>query len=435
MNTKKSNKHKRIIYPIIAVIILVAVIVAVTIYVRTKKPQVLFAQALLKTIDSVNGSETDSAYGISDICGKMIEGNQSIAVYDAEGGSEETVPLISWNRNSDSQTFLAEENLTDKNIKLYVNSRTSIIYIDDMAVKVEYADNLVTQMSNSALAALLNIDSDVIRSVGSSYEQLMRLAAGNYKSETTQKEKDDNYKDAVKYFLELEGQQEKEEYLTVGGRDERCILYSVSIDTDEIKNVLETRYGMGDVDIDPLMDTFTNNNLKNNDAESIDNIKNMLHDIKQVASELFLQDEIKIYFDINDSGELVRLYTDSVSDEKISLSLCFDGEDYIAQSWKISIGSEKGGTASIAVDFCQGSEDRLGIELDCDGLGDRSYEKTFEYDIRDYEKGRYIELDSGSRLIRVGCSSEKIKKPDYADSIDILSADVLSLYRFISEVK
>lgn len=90
-------------------------------------------------------------------------------------------------RSAETNKFLAQTSIDDSSFKLYVNSKTSIIYINDMAVRIQYADNLITNMSNSPLTTVLRLDNETVYAFGSAYENCMRFASNNFKKSKRQK--------------------------------------------------------------------------------------------------------------------------------------------------------------------------------------------------------------------------------------------------------
>ena len=163
MHKKNNNKLlKRIIGITATVIILMAAVVAIIFFHLMRKPQIKLVEAMVNTINSSRESEMNQQYGTFDMGMNMINGSQS---FSFEDNSDHSVD-ISLKRSASNHNFLAEAGVDDKTFKLYANKRTSLIYIDDMAIRIQYADNLITNMSNSQVVSLLGIDSDTVYSFG-----------------------------------------------------------------------------------------------------------------------------------------------------------------------------------------------------------------------------------------------------------------------------
>lgn len=397
MNIEKRHKVlKRILLAIMTVIIMVAVIVAIVVVRLKNKPQMIFAEAVANTFSSAKESEFNSEYGIYDIVMGMLNGSLNVSYDSAD--SEYSAAL---QREPDSHRFLMEVEVSDTDYKLYVNDKTSLIYIDDTAIAVDYTGDLATKLNNSLPVSLMDIDSEYVGAFAQAYQSCMQLAAD------TGEDKDDSDSDIpdklIQYILEADGQKEGSQTLTYGGHTENCDLYSVVIDTDELKNIISG-------------------------IEDIDKGADVSDDISQIVCDILSAGEIRIYFAINDSDELVKLYAEDISEDDISVTLMFDGEDYIAQSWSLSVIDKSG----------KGFEAGLSLSLEDDNI---AYEVKLPHTelsgagrVTAYEKGRYVELtDDSGAVVRIGCDAVDIKKPEYTDRIDIFDMDIFSAYRFISK--
>lgn len=170
---------------------------------------------------------------------------------------------------------------------------------------------------------------------------------------------------------------------------------------------------------------------------------------------------MRIYFAINNDGELVKLYADDISDQKVDVSLEFFGSDYIAERYRLSISDADGksfviekkdinedntvgtsykvmiDTGGVLRDMEAGldilfTDDTANLDIE---IGDMSIRKTA--DVSSYEKGKCMDLewngDSTGR-IHVGCDTIDIEKPYYRDSIDLFETDIISAYKFIKEI-
>ena len=429
MHKKNNNKLlKRIIGITATVIILMAAVVAIIFFHLMRKPQIKLVEAMVNTINSSRESEMNQQYGTFDMGMNMINGSQS---FSFEDNSDHSVD-ISLKRSASDHNFLAEAGVDDKTFKLYANKRTSLIYIDDMAIRIQYADNLITNMSNSQVVSLLGIDSDTVYSFGTAYENCMRMAANNYADINGDDIQTDIIQKTLKYFFNMEGTSEGKQTVVTGDSTQDCKVYSVIFNVDDFYSYLDECFGTHDIDLHEMLDGR----------------------------------DITLYFAVNSKNELVKLYADHVSDRNMSMSLTFYGDKYTAQSYEFTVTdnsdnhlvikkrdvSSDGETGVVfdvdisAADLMDsmkpvsisaslelrlsGSDAILGIQV-----GDAVFRKNAE--ITGYDKGNSIDLawsgDSDGSM-HIGCDSGAIEKPEYRDSLDIFDTDVISAYKFIKEI-
>ena len=437
---KKNNSKllKRIIGITATVIILMAAVVAIIFFHLMRKPQIKLVEAMVNTINSSRESEMNQQYGTFDMGMNMINGSQS---FSFEDNSDHSVD-ISLKRSASDQNFLAEAGVDDKTFKLYANKRTSLIYIDDMAIRIQYADNLITNMSNSQVVSLLGIDSDTVYSFGTAYENCMRMAANNYADINGDDIQTDIIQKTLKYFFNMEGTSEGKQTVVTGDSTQDCKVYSVIFNVDDFYSYLDECFGTHDIDLQEV------------------------YDIKQFVDEMLDGRDITLYFAVNSKNELVKLYADHVSDRNMSMSLTFYGDKYTAQSYEfivtdnsdnhlvikkrdVSSDGETGVVFDVDISAADlmdsmkpvsisaslelrlsGSDAILGIQV-----GDAVFRKNAE--ITGYDKGNSIDLawsgDSDGSM-HIGCDSGAIEKPEYRDSLDIFDTDVISAYKFIKEI-
>lgn len=150
--------------------------------------------------------------------------------------------------------FLQEAGVDDKTFKLYANKRTSLIYIDDMAIRIQYADNLITNMSNSQVVSLLGIDSDTVYSFGTAYENCMRMAANNYTDINGDDIQTDIIQKTLKYFFNMEGTSEGKQTVVTGDSTQDCKVYSVIFNVDDFYSYLDDCFGTHDIDLQEVYD-------------------------------------------------------------------------------------------------------------------------------------------------------------------------------------
>lgn len=246
MHKKNNNKLlKRIIGITATVIILVAAVVAIIFFHLMRKSQIKLVEAMVNTINSSRESEMNQQYGTFDMGMNMINGSQS---FSFEDNSDHSVD-ISLKRSASDHNFLAEAGVDDKTFKLYANKRTSLIYIDDMAIRIQYADNLITNMSNSQVVSLLGIDSDTVYSFGTAYENCMRMAANNYTDINGDDIQTDIIQKTLKYFFNMEGTSEGKQTVVTGDSTQDCKVYSVIFNVDDFYSYLDDCFGTHDIDL------------------------------------------------------------------------------------------------------------------------------------------------------------------------------------------
>ena len=331
MHKKNNNKLlKRIIGITATVIILMAAVVAIIFFHLMRKPQIKLVEAMVNTINSSRESEMNQQYGTFDMGMNMINGSQS---FSFEDNSDHSVD-ISLKRSASDHNFLAEAGVDDKTFKLYANKRTSLIYIDDMAIRIQYADNLITNMSNSQVVSLLGIDSDTVYSFGTAYENCMRMAANNYADINGDDIQTDIIQKTLKYFFNMEGTSEGKQTVVTGDSTQDCKVYSVIFNVDDFYSYLDDCFGTHDIDLQEVYDMF---GKYIPEIDTIDNTAELVHDIKQFVDEMLDGRDITLYFAVNSKNELVKLYADHVSDRDMSMSLTFYGDKYTAQSYEFTV--------------------------------------------------------------------------------------------------
>ena len=454
---KKNNKKvmKRIIGITATVSILMAVVVAIIFFHLKRKPQVKFIETMTNTINSARNSSMNDKYGTFDMGMGMLNGSQNIYFADNASGVQ-----ISWKRNPDDHIFLTDIYGTDRKFDVFVNKKTSLVYVDDRAVRINYADNLVTTMSNSQVVSMLNLDNETIYSFGKAYENCMRMAANNFY------DKDEKYADAdiwektVRYFFSMEGKREGKEKVATGAGEEECRLYSVVFDVQDFYDYLDDCFGTHDMDVSDVYNTMEKYIP---DVDNIDKMAELIHDIKQFTDKVLDGKNITFYFDVNSDGELVRLYADNISDDDMSVMLTFDGTDYTAQSYSIQLKDRLGRSLIIrkeSTDEGSGMGVRYAVNIRNESskliddvnaevsvilsgdtaafhvqIGDMEIDRTAS--IEKYEKGKSIDLkwqDQEDGELHIGCDPGKIEKPEYTDSIDLFDTDVISAYKFVREI-
>lgn len=459
MSTKNSKKViKKIIVIVAAVIVLMAAVVAIILFHFLRKPQVKLVEAMTKTVSSSQKSDFNSKYGTYDICQNMIKGNTNFSFEDTSDETDGRTVQIELVRSAEDQKFLAQTSIDDKSFKLFVNKKTSLIYIDDMAVRIKYADNLITNMSNSPITTVLGLDNETVYAFGSAYENCMRLAANNYKDDNNIKA--DVIEKTLKYFLDMQGKYEGSRDITVGDESQKCKVYSVVFNVDDFYNYLDDCFGTHELDLQEVYDSLSKYMP---DIETIDNAAVMVHDIKQFVDDILDGDDITFYFAINRSGELVTLYADDISDRKVSVDLSFNGTDYIAQSYELSVEipgqdgrslvfSKKDITDadSIGVSYrakidsvsVPGSIE-CGLDVMFSGdnaeinlkIGDAGIKKSAT--ISGSKKGNSLDFkwkENGEGSLHIGCDPGSIDKPEYSDSIDLFDTDMISVYKFMKKI-
>lgn len=332
-----------------------------------------------------------------------------------------------------------------------------------MAIRIQYADNLITNMSNSQVVSLLGIDSDTVYSFGTAYENCMRMAANNYTDINGDDIQTDIIQKTLKYFFNMEGTREGKQTVVTGDSTQDCKVYSVIFNVDDFYSYLDDCFGTHDIDLQEVYDML---DKYIPEIDTIDNTAELVHDIKQFVDEMLDGRDITLYFAVNSNDELVKLYADHVSDRDMSMSLTFSGDKYTAQSYEFTVtdnsdnhlvikkrdvssdgetgvvfdvdisaadlmDSVKPVSISASVELrLSGSDAILGIQV-----GDAVFRKNAE--ITGYDKGNSIDLawsgDSDGSM-HIGCDSGAIEKPEYRDSLDIFDTDVISAYKFIKEI-
>lgn len=446
MQTQKNKKsHKKIIAITAAATITVAAAFTIIFFRFMAKPQVKLVTALAKTLQSEAASPMNERYGFWNIfCSMKDDMNIS---YDRDDKG------ILIERGTESHEFLMEMGEDDR-YKLYVNEKTSLIYVDKMAMRINYADNLITTMSNSPVVAITGLDSDAVYELGQAYERCMRFAADSYTDDDGQNP--DVVDETVSYFMDMESHREGKKDIEAGERTERCELYSITFDVDDFNNYLDECFGAHSIDTKPLYDMVSRYVPETGAARSV---QDMLSRINQLADDMEEGGSFKIYFAVNDEDELVTLYADDISGSSIDVSLTFEGEEYIAQSWELAIESGDGrrfvfdkrdiveedvcGTSVNAVYGSGGDDIELGAELSFEGDTVHVSASAGDVDISGtalvtgYEKGSFMDMewtDGASGGIHIGCDAGDIAKPAYGDSIDILEEDLVSVYIFMKKL-
>ena len=137
MCTKNSKKIiKKLIGVVAAVIVLMAAVVAIILFHFIRKPQVKLVESMTKTVSSSQKSDLNSRYGTYDICQSMIKGNTNFSFEDTSDETDGKTVQIELLRSAADQKFFAQTSIDDKSFKLFVNKKTSLIYIDDMAGRI-----------------------------------------------------------------------------------------------------------------------------------------------------------------------------------------------------------------------------------------------------------------------------------------------------------
>ena len=297
MHKKNNNKLlKRIIGITATVIILMAAVVAIIFFHLMRKPQIKLVEAMVNTINSSRESEMNQQYGTFDMGMNMINGSQS---FSFEDNSDHSVD-ISLKRSASNHNFLAEAGVDDKTFKLYANKRTSLIYIDDMAIRIQYADNLITNMSNSQVVSLLGIDSDTVYSFGTAYENCMRMAANNYADINGDDIQTDIIQKTLKYFFNMEGTSEGKQTVVTGDRTQDCKVYSVIFNVDDFYSYLDDCFGTHDINLQEVYDML---GKYIPEIDTIDNTAELVHDIKQFVDEMLDGRDITLYFAVNSNSD------------------------------------------------------------------------------------------------------------------------------------
>lgn len=457
MHTKKKNKViKRIIGIVAAVILLMTAIVSIILFHYLRKPQVKFAQAMANTIGSCKDSELNKNYGTYDMFQKVIKGDLNLSFSDNSDDTNGKNLEIDMLRSAETNKFLAQTSIDDSSFKLYVNSKTSIIYINDMAVRIQYADNLITNMSNSPLTTVLRLDNETVYAFGSAYENCMRFASNNFKNQNDRNA--DVIEKTIKYFLDMDGSYEGKKIFSLGDKSEKCKLYSVTFDVNDFYDYLDDCFGTHELDINSVYESL---NEYMPDIDTVDNAVAMVHDIKQFADDLLNGENITFYFAIDSDDELVTLYADT--ENKFSFKLDFTGTDYIAQSYRLSvdiIGDHSKSFIFSKKDITSGDE--IGVsytaEIESDGIidnikggldvifsgdtaeidlniGNAGWSKKAE--ISGNKKGESLDFKwkkYGQGSLHIGCDPGKISKPDYTECINPFDTDIISVYKFIKKI-
>ncbi len=455
MHTKNNKKIlKRIIGIIAAVTILAAAVVAIILFNLMRKPQVKLVEAMSNTIKTSENSGMNQKYGTYTMGSSMLNGNQNFLFED----SVDDDVKISLNRDVDNRKFLLETGINDQSFKLFANQRSSYIYIGDMAIRIQYAENLITNMSNSQVISILGIDNETVYAFGKAYAECMNFVTGNYMDQKNEKTRSGIIAKTAKYFLKMDSRHEGEETIDVGDRQQKCDIYSLDFDVSDFNSYLDDCFGTHDMNLDEVYKSLDDYMPE---IEAIDNTADLVHDIKQFVNEIMNGANMRIYFAINNDGELVKLYADDISDQKVDVSLDFFGSDYIAERYRLSISDADGksfviekkdinedntvgtsykvmiDTGGVLRDMEAGldivfTDDTANLDIE---IGDMSIRKTA--DVSSYEKGKCMDLewngDSTGR-IHVGCDTIDIEKPYYRDSIDLFDTDIISAYKFIKEI-
>lgn len=435
MHKKNNNKLlKRIIGITATVIILVAAVVAIIFFHLMRKPQIKLVEAMVNTINSSRESEMNQQYGTFDMGMNMINGSQS---FSFEDNSDHSVD-ISLKRSASDHNFLAEAGVDDKTFKLYANKRTSLIYIDDMAIRIQYADNLITNMSNSQVVSLLGIDSDTVYSFGTAYENCMRMAANNYTDINGDDIQTDIIQKTLKYFFNMEGTREEKQTVVTGDSTQDCKVYSVIFNVDDFYSYLDDCFGTHDIDLQEVYDML---DKYIPEIDTIDNTAELVHDIKQFVDEMLDGRDMSMSLTFSGDKYTAQSYEFTVTDNSDNhlvikkRDVSSDGETGVVFDVDISaadlMDSVKPVSISASVELrLSGSDAILGIQV-----GDAVFRKNAE--ITGYDKGNSIDLawsgDSDGSM-HIGCDSGAIEKPEYRDSLDIFDTDVISAYKFIKEI-
>ena len=286
----------------------------------------------------------------------------------------------------------------------------------------------------------------------------MNFVTGNYMDQKNDKTRSGIIAKTAKYFLQMDSRHEGEETIDAGDRQQKCDIYSLDFDVNDFNSYLDDCFGTHDMNLDEVYKSLDDYMPE---IDAIDNTADLVHDIKQFVNEIMNGENIRIYFAINDDGELVRLYTNDISDQKVDVSLDFFGSDYIAERYRLSISDADGksfvfekndinedntvgtsykvtiDTGGVLRDMEAGldivfADDTANLDIE---IGDMSIKKTA--DVSSYEKGRCMDLEWNSDStgkIHIGCDTIDIEKPYYRDSIDLFETDIISAYKFIKEI-
>lgn len=453
---KQTNKkkYKRIIVIVSACIAALLIAVSIILFHLMGKPQIRLAHAMTNTINSAQNSAMNQRFGTYEMWKNMISGKQNMSWEDSDNGNVQIV----LRRDAEQHRFLLETGISDQNFKLYVNKKTSLIYIGDKAIRIQYADNLITNMSNSSVVSLLGIDNETVYSFGQAYENCMRLAANNYTDDNGKPVNTDVIQKTVKYFMGMESAKEGRQSVSIDGQTQECDVYSILFDADDFNNYLDDCFGTHDMDLQPAYE-FISKYMPQ--IDTIDNTADLVHDIKQFVDYILTGGDIRIYFAVNDSDELVKLYADEISDSNLSVSLSFYGSDYVAQNYEfraddksgrslvfdksdIDKNAETGITYSVYVnpgnDLPEMSagmtvtfgEDTAHIDI---SAGDTDISRDAQ--ISDCKNGSFMELTwdgESTGGLHIGCDPDSIDKPEYSDSLDIFDTDIISAYKFVSDI-
>lgn len=460
MHIKKNKKLlKRIIGIIVTAIVLMAAVVAIIFFNIIRKPQIKLVRAMTNTMESARESELNKKYGTYDISQNILKGSMNISYADIDSDGSQI--YVSMKRSAEDHRFIVETGVDKRDFKLYVNQRTSIIYIGDKAIRIPYTDNLITNMSNSPVVSVLGIDKETVYAFGSAYESCMRAAASNYLDENGNAIDKDILEKTVQYFLNMEGSRERTEDITIGDKTQKCDIYSVVFNVEDFYAYLDDCFGSHSIDMDQVYNSIGRYIPQ---IDTIDNAADMVHDIKQFMDDIMNGQDITFYFAVNKKDELVRLYADDISDKKISVSLDFHGVDYIAQSYDLSIYDADGRKFTFVKNDIS-DEVRTGVSysasVDMGGLipdMTAGLEVSFEDDradvtfnvgnsgftrsamVKDNVNGKRIDLaweadaDHGAGNIHAGCDPDGIDRPEYSESIDLFDTDILSAYKFIKDI-
>lgn len=459
---------------IVTVILLTVAVVAIILFHFMRKPQVKLVEAMANTVSSSQRSDLNKRYGTYDIMQNIVKGNLNFSFNDIEDDKNVDIELL---RSAENHKFLAETAIDDRSFKLYVNKKTSLIYINDMAVRIQYMDNLITNMSNSSVVSVLGLDNETVYAFGKAYESCMRLAADNYVDENGNVINSDVLEKTLKYFLDMKGSYEGRKDIIVGDKSdnkenkiEKCKVYSVVFDVDDFYNYLDDCFGGHDIDLNEVYDSLSKYMP---DIETIDNAAVMVHDIKQFVDDILDGKDITFYFAINKDKELVTLYADNISDKNISVDLSFKGYDYIAGSYELSVQTSKGLFEFSKTDVKK--DDSIGVSYRADispaidsdsiiveNIGDISAgldvvfsgenadidikvgnsEIKKEATLSACEKGRSMDFtwtqdeagDIHTGGLHIGSDPGDIKKPEYSESIDPFDTDIISVYKFMKKI-
>lgn len=165
-----------------------------------------------------------------------------------------------------------------------------------MAIRIQYADNLITNMSNSQVVSLLGIDSDTVYSFGTAYENCMRMAANNYADINGDDIQTDIIQKTLKYFFNMEGTSEGKQTVVTGDSAQDCKVYSVIFNVDDFYSYLDDCFGTHDIDLQEVYDML---DKYIPEIDTIDNTAELVHDIKQFVDEMLDGRDITLYFAVN----------------------------------------------------------------------------------------------------------------------------------------